>query len=82
MTPWVTVLLWADFISSVESGKKSVANIEIAHRASVLPLLGMISWRVGRSLNWDGVKEQITGDAEASKLLSRPYRAPWVYPVA
>ncbi len=73
-------LLWANFIDSIESGKKSVANIEVAHRASVLPLLGMISWRTGRSIEWDAAKEQIVGDAEASKLLSRPYRAPWVYP--
>lgn len=29
---------------------------------------------------WDGAKELITGDAEAAKLMSRPYRAPWVYP--
>jgi predicted dehydrogenase len=75
-------LLWLDFLDCIEKKTKGVANIEVAHRSSVLPLLGMISWRVGRSLNWDGVKEQIAGDAEASKLLSRPYRAPWVYPVA
>ncbi len=73
-------LLWADFIESIETGKKGVANIEIAHRSSVLPLLGMISWKTGRSIAWDGDKEQIIGDAEASKLLSRPYRGPWVYP--
>ncbi|HEY0550337.1 MAG TPA: gfo/Idh/MocA family oxidoreductase, partial [Verrucomicrobiae bacterium] len=64
----------------IEGGKKSVANIEIAHRASVLPLLGMISWRAGRSIEWDAAKEQIIGDPEANKLLSRPYRGPWVYP--
>ena len=75
-------LLWADFLTSIESRTKGMANIEVAHRASVLPLLGMISWRVGRSINWDGAKEQITGDAEASELLNRPYRAPWVYPKA
>jgi hypothetical protein len=46
----------------------------------VLPLLGMISWRTGRSLEWDAAKEQIIGDPEANKLLSRPYRGPWVYP--
>ena len=62
------------------TGRKSVANIEVGHRSSVLPLLGMISWRTGRSLLWDGDKEQIVGDPEASRLLSRPYRAPWVYP--
>lgn len=75
-------LLWADFIGAIEGGSKPVSSIELAHRSSVLPLLGMISWRVGRSINWDGEKEQIVGDSEASKLLSRPYRAPWVYPRA
>ena len=73
-------LLWADFIASIENQSKAVANIELAHRASVLPLLGMVSWRVGRSIKWDSDKEQIIGDAEANKLLSRPYREPWVYP--
>ncbi len=72
--------LWADFLTSIETKSKTVANIEVAHRASVLPLLGMISWRTGRSINWDGAREEIIGDAEASKLLSRPYREPWVYP--
>lgn len=73
-------LLWADFLAAIDGGGRSVANIEIAHRASVLPLLGMISWRTGRSLQWDGSKEEIIGDPEASRLLSRPYREPWVYP--
>ena len=40
----------------------------------------MISWRTGRSIEWDATKEQIIGDAEANKLLRRPYRAPWVHP--
>ena len=75
-------LLWADFLAAIEQGKKAVAGIEIAHRSSVLPLLGMISLRTGRSLEWDGAKEQIVGDPEASKLLSRPYRGSWVYPEA
>ena len=28
-------------------------------------------------LKWDPEKEQILGDPEAAKMLSRPYRAPW-----
>ena len=73
-------LLWANFLASIENKSKAVAHIEIAHRASVLPLLGMISWRLGRSISWDGAKERITDDPQANQLLSRPYRAPWVYP--
>jgi predicted dehydrogenase len=73
-------LLWADFIASIENQSKGVASIDVAHRSSVLPLLGMISMRVGRSIKWDGDKEQIIGDPEATTMMSRPYRAPWVYP--
>jgi len=51
------------------------------HRSSCLPLLGMISWRIGRSLQLDAEKEEIIGDPEATKLLRRVYRAPWKYPV-
>lgn len=73
-------LLWADFIEAIEKGRKPVADIESAHRSSCLPMLGMLSWKAGRSIQWDADKEQIIGDAEASKLLSRTYRGPWQYP--
>jgi len=73
-------LLWGDFMMAIDTQRAPVSNIEVAHRASVMPLLGMISWRLGRSLNWDGVREDFVGDAEASRLLSRPYRSPWIYP--
>ena len=65
---------------AIEQRRAPVAGIELAHRSNVLPLLGMISWRVGRSIQWDGAKEQIVGDAEANQLQARPYRAPWIYP--
>ena len=73
-------LLWADFMESIEGGKPPIAGIDRAHRSSVLPLLGMISLKTGRSIAWDGEKEEIAGDPEASALLQRPYRGPWVYP--
>lgn len=75
-------LLWNDFMTAIDERRAPVAGIELAHRASVLPLLGMISWRTGRSLAWDASKELIVGDDEATKLMRRPYRAPWVYPTA
>jgi len=73
-------LLWADFIQAIETGRKPVADIETAHRSSCLPMLGMLSWKAGRSIQWDADKELIIGDPEASKLLSREYRGPWKYP--
>jgi predicted dehydrogenase len=73
-------LLWADFLESIAKGRQPVAHIEQAHRSTCLSLLGMLSLKLGRSVQWDGGKEEIVGDAEGSRLLSRPYRAPWEYP--
>ena len=72
--------LWANFIDCVDNGKKPICGVEIGHRSTAIALLGMLSQKVGRSIAWDGAKEQIIGDPEASKLLRREYRAPWKYP--
>lgn len=72
--------LFADFLQSIKSGKPSLCDIEVGHRSTNMSLLGMLSLKLGRSVQWDGDKEQIVGDAQANELLSRPYRAPWKYP--
>jgi hypothetical protein len=38
--------------------------------------------KLGRTLTWDAERHQVVGDDEANKLLSRPYREPWVHPQA
>ncbi|MFW6162863.1 MAG: hypothetical protein ACODAJ_08820, partial [Planctomycetota bacterium] len=38
------------------------------------------TYRLGRTLEFDPEKEQFVGDPEADKLLTRPYRAPYVVP--
>jgi predicted dehydrogenase len=72
--------LWADFLQAIDTGSRPVAAAETGHRATNLSLLGMLSLKLGRSIRWDGEKEECPGDAEANALLERPYRAPWVYP--
>ena len=72
--------LFADFLSSIKSGKRPACDIEIGHRSTYAVLLGMLSLKLGRSVEWDGNRERIIGDKEANVLLSRSYRAPWKYP--
>ena len=74
--------LWADFLKAIETGSKPVCDIEEIHYSTNLSLLGMLSYKLGRSVRWDGENERIIGDPEANKLLSREYRAPWTYPKA
>lgn len=73
-------LLWADFIAAIESKRRPACDIQVGHDATNLSLLGMLSYKLGRSIQWDGQKEKIVGDEEANQLLSRPYRGEWVYP--
>jgi predicted dehydrogenase len=73
-------LLWEDFIRAIDTNTKPACDIEIGHRSSVLPLLGMLSLKTGRALHWDGEKETILGDEAAQTLLARPYRGEWSYP--
>jgi predicted dehydrogenase len=75
-------LLWADFMDCIQSGRRPVADIEIGHRSTNLSLLGMLSYKLGRSISWDGDREQILGDDEANKFLKRDYRGEWKYPEA
>ena len=52
--------------------------LEVAHRSITICHLGNIAMRLGREkLKWDPEKEQILDDAEAARMLSRPYREPW-----
>lgn len=63
-----------DFIDAIKTGRKPNAHIEIGHRAVAVVHLGNIACRVGRSLEFDAKTEQIVGDEEANRLLSRTYR--------
>jgi predicted dehydrogenase len=72
--------LWDDFLKCIASGGRPVCDIELGHRSTTMSLLGMLSLKLGRSVQWDGEKQIVVGDPEASKLLRREYRAPWKYP--
>jgi predicted dehydrogenase len=72
--------LWADFLRAIESGSKPVCDIEEIHYSTNVSLLGMLALKLGRSIQWDGRKEEVPGDAAANQLLHRAYRKGWEYP--
>ncbi|MCK5278933.1 MAG: Gfo/Idh/MocA family oxidoreductase [Cyclobacteriaceae bacterium] len=72
--------LWDDFIKAIETGSKPAADIKNSHYATNMSLLAIMSYKLGRSVKWDGKKQMIIGDDEAKKMMSRKYRKPWEYP--
>jgi len=57
-----------------------VSDIEQGYMSTSACILANLSMQLGRSLTWDHAKGQVVGDAEANRLLRRPYRAPWKHP--
>ncbi len=69
-----------DFLSCIESRGTPVADIEQGYISATSCILANMSQKLGRSLTWDHAKGIVVNDAEANKLLRRPYRGPWVHP--
>lgn len=70
-----------DFLAAVDKRSLPVADIEAGHISTASCILANLSMRLGgRPLVYDPAKRMVTGDEEATKLLSRPYRAPWKRP--
>ena len=71
---------WKDFLGSIDERKRPVADIEEAFISSASCILANIAMAIGRTIAYDPVSGKVPGDEEATKLLRRPYRAPWVHP--
>jgi len=69
-----------DFFECIESRKRPNSDVEIGHNSMIACHLGNIAFRTGRRVNWDAALEQVVGDPEAQKLVSKPYRGPWTLP--
>lgn len=69
-----------DFLDCVESRQRPVADIEEGHISAASCILANLSMELGRTLEWDPETHTVVGDEEATKLLARPYRQPWVHP--
>ena len=66
-----------NLIDCILEKRVTICPPEMGHRSATIAHLGNIALRLGRGLKWDPATETIANDAEASRMLSRPLRAPW-----
>ncbi len=70
-----------DFLNAVAQRSRPVADIEQGHISTVSCILANLSQQLGgRALRWDAETHTVIDDAEANRLLIRPYRTPWIHP--
>jgi len=66
-----------NFVDSMRSRKPPNSDVEIGHNSMIACHLGNIAFRLGRQVKWDVEKEEIIGDKEAQRYVTREYRPPW-----
>jgi len=75
-----TRLHMLDFLKAIDDKSRPIADIEEGHISTASCILANMSMELGRPLVYDPEKREVVGDKEATALLQRRYRAPWVHP--
>ena len=66
-----------NFLDCIKSRKRTISSVDVAVRSDTLSHLTDICTRLGRGIRWDPDREEIRGDPEATRMLSRAMRRPW-----
>jgi hypothetical protein len=66
-----------NFIDCVKSRQETICPVEMGIRCDTICHLANVAVRTGRAIDWNPEKEEIVGDPEAAKMLSRPSREKW-----
>ncbi|MFZ5970241.1 MAG: Gfo/Idh/MocA family oxidoreductase [Bacteroidota bacterium] len=69
-----------NFLKAIEEKSRPVADIEEGHISTASCIIANLSMQLGRPLSYDPKTRTIPGDAEATQLLQRKYRQPWIHP--
>lgn len=69
-----------DLLAAIDKRSRPVADIEEGHISTASCILANLSMKLGRTLSYDPAKMIVTNDSEATKLLRRPYRKPYIHP--
>lgn len=69
-----------NFINCVKTRQRPVADILEGHISTATCIMANNAMTLGRTLHIDPATGRPTGDKEATDLMARPYREPWVHP--
>jgi hypothetical protein len=66
-----------EWIKACKGNLKTSCDFEYGGNLIEMMHLGLVAYRVGKKVSYDGAAGQVTDNAEANALLSRKYRAGW-----
>lgn len=66
-----------EWINACKTGSPTLCNFDYSGALSESVLLGMVAYRSGQKLEWDGPLLKVTNSDEAQALIKRQYRPGW-----
>jgi predicted dehydrogenase len=66
-----------EWIEACKTGSPTTCNFDYSGALSEAVLLGMVSYRTGRKLEWDAENLKAANCPEADRFIRRPYREGW-----
>ena len=66
-----------EWLIACRGGTPAMSNFDYAGRLTEMVLLGNVSIRAGRKIEWDADKMQVTNAPEANQFVKREYRKGW-----
>lgn len=66
-----------EWINAAKGNLKTTCNFDYSGTMIEQMMLGLVSYRVGKKLDYDGATGRVTNVPEANELLRRKYRAGW-----
>jgi hypothetical protein len=67
-----------EWLRACQGGPPTFTPFEVGARAAAAYLPGMLSLRLGRAIQWDGVRMKAVGLPEADALIHKDYRTKWL----
>jgi predicted dehydrogenase len=67
------------FSDAVRTRQKFALNEENGYRSTTVVNMGIIALQLGRTLEYDPVKQEFINDEEANRLIDQPMRSSWAY---
>lgn len=69
-----------EWVNCVKTREQPSCNVDYHIKIDIPIVLGNLSYRLGRSVQFDPATESIVGDEEAARLAVPEYRKPWKFP--
>jgi hypothetical protein len=66
-----------ELLDAIKTRQQPSCNVAYHHRVNIPCCLANLSYKLGRSVQFDPVKETVIGDEQATRLTMPTYREPW-----